>query len=295
MKSLLLGSCALLSLACVAAAADVKLVEDPPTSKAPEAGDLAGRIANPSSVAALAAVSRVTGKRYTPKSFDPKTGRFVFAKLPGDAYYDVCIKTAEGQRIEGIDLSWFECRMLALADKRREELGVPAPSDHTFSKTDADALIKFVANREDFSDLNRPLYIRGDAGRAVMLVERIRSTKFHASKAGELIWRTDLWYFTFDAGGWQLLGRTERLVERHRFVGNAWDSFAIVYEAALSGYVNAKGDSKPIVYTIGATFDPTKGRVAGAATKQPAKPVVLGLPAATTRPGNELKIPAEDS
>jgi len=300
------------AFACVSAAeaaAPATLTEDPPTAKAAKAGALGGTIGNAGQVATLTAVSRVTGRRYTPKTFDRKSGRFRFEGLPGDATYDVCITTRDPRRvekiaprrvekiaprrIEGIDLSWVEARMLRLAAKRRKDLGVPAPAEHTFTRADADELVKFVAEREDFSDVNRPLYIRGEAGRAVMLVERIRSRQFHAAKSGEMIWRTDLWYFTYDAGGWQLVGNTERLVERRRLLPDAWRRFTLVYEAALSGYVDENGKSKPIAYTLAEPPDPAKGRIAGRPLKEAAKPVILGLPPTATRPAGRSVLPAK--
>ena len=181
--------------------------------------------------------------------------------------------------------------MLRLAAKRRKELAVPAPRARAFTRADADALVKFVADREDFSDVNRPLYIRGDGGRAVMLVERIRTREFHAAKAGEMVWRTDLWYFTFDAGGWQLVGNTERLVERHRLLADAWSRFTVVYEAALSAHVDEHGKSQPIAYSLGEPLNPATGRIAGRPIAEAAKPIILGLPTTHTRPASEFILP----
>ena len=276
----------------------VRLVEDPPTGKPPKAGALSGVIENADRVARLGAVSRVTGKRHDPASFDRKTGKFLFSGLPGDARYDVCITTSDGRRIEGIDLSWFEARLLRLAARRRKDLGLPQPPPHAFGKADVTELIRFVTDRKDFSDVNRILYIQGHGDKAVVLAERIRTTGYYDAAGNyydagsHTIWRTDLWYFTFDAGAWQAVSNVDRQVERHSdFRPDTLAKFTLVYEADLSGYVDEDGRSEPIRFTVGKKLDPAKGRVAGSPFAIVTKPVVLGLSKPTSRPARPQEAP----
>jgi hypothetical protein len=276
-------------------AAGGALVEDAPTAKPPKPGALHGRIANADQVKELSAVSRVTGTRYAPQTFDRKAGSFAFKDLPGDACYDLCITTADGRRIEGIDLNWFEARLLRLAETRAKELGVPSRGGHAFTGDDAEELVRFVASRKEFHDVNRLLFVRGLGDKAVALAERIRAREFYDSRAGEAIWRTDLWYFTFDAGGWQQVPNVERRIERHQFLPEDWGKFTLVYEAALSGYVDPDGRSSPIDYTVPKDLDPAKGRIAGAQLRQDTHPVVLGMApgaAPATRPAGTQSRPA---
>ncbi len=247
-----------------------RLIEDPPSVPVPVAGDVTGVVVPASKVAKLTAVSRVTGKRYEPAAFDRQSGRFRFAALAGDASYDVCIVTGDGRRIEGIDLSWFEARAQRLAAIRRKQLGLPDPPRHVFSAADADELRRFIANRKDFSGTNRPLAIGGLGPQAVMLVERVRTTPFHGGAKNERIWRTDLFYFTYDAGGWQMLPNARRLVERAHFTPAAWKKFSIRYDPALSVYVAPDGKAKPLRYTI------AEKPVA------PTEPILMGVPPAAT-------------
>ena len=258
------------------AAAVFQLREDAVSVAQPVAGDLTGTLAPTGEIASVSAVSRVTGRRYDPAEWDAATGRFLFRSLPGDASYDLCLRLTDGRRVEGVDLSWFEARFLRLAAIRRKQLGIPGPPEHTFTAADAAELVRFIADRKDFSDINRPLYIRGDGGRAVMLVERVRTERFHGAKPDEIIWRTDLMYFTYDAGGWQILPNTRRLVERKRFGREAFATFTISYDAALTAYIDNAGRSRPIVYTIRPEPSAATGRLAGQSPATPAEPVVLG-------------------
>jgi len=252
-----------------------ELREDPPSIPQPKTGDLIGTLAPAADIATLSAVSRVTSRRYEPTEWSPATGRFRFRALPGDASYDLCLQMTDGRRIEGIDLSWFEARFHRLAAIRRKQLGITDPAPHTFTKADADAMVGIIAQRKDFSDINRPLYIRGDGGKAVMLVERIRSERFHAAEPAETIWRTDLMYFTYDVGGWQILPNTRRLVERRRFGPNEWGRFTIAYDHRLTAYLDEEGRVRPLTFAVPAEFPHPTGRLAGQAFYPPPSPVVL--------------------
>ena len=81
----------------------MELAEDAPSVSPPKPGDLAGRVRPTADILRLSAVSRVTGKTYTPSEFDKRTGQFRFKNLPGDANYDIRLETTDGRRIEGID------------------------------------------------------------------------------------------------------------------------------------------------------------------------------------------------
>ena len=261
------------------------LREDPPTVQPPRAGSLHGVVRPADRIAGLTAVSRVTRKRYEPKTFDHKSGALVLDDLPGDAAYDLCLTMTDGRRVEGIDLSWVEARLARLADERRVRLGLPEPpGPREFTRRDANELIDLVSRRPDFFDVSRILHLRGLGDRAVALTERVRTREFHGRRDGETIWRTDLQYFTYAAGGWKLQANTDRLVERRRFTPDQCASVALVYDPALSGYVDPNGHSEPIRYTLGERIDEGAGRIAAGPRGLVAAPVVWGLPVATSRP-----------
>lgn len=259
------------------AAGVTQIREDRPVATRPEGGDVTGRIAPAGKVDGIDAVCRATGKRYKPASFDPKTGKFTFRKLPGDAAYDVCVGTRDGARIEGIDLSWHEARMLRLAAIRRKQLGLPPEAKRGFSAGDAQELLKYVRDLKDFADVRRVLYLNGFGQRATMLVEVMRTRKFHAQRGSEVIWRIELWYFKYHYGGWERVGHVERVLERHRIPISKWQTITKVYYPQLSVRVDDRGDSRPLEFRIPDRLEPARGRIAGTDPPQKTKPIILGV------------------
>ena len=239
------------ALAAVTVAGQPALKEDVPTARAPRAGSVRGAVLPADRVSRLYAVSRVTGKTYAPESFDKKTGQFLFKNLPGDATYDIGVRTTDGRTIEGIDLEFQDARLLRLARKRREELKLPPERSHKFGQDDVAELLKFVRDMKDFMDLRRVLYIRGHGRRAVMLLELMRTRQFHAS-GGAIIWRVELWYFENQFGGWEKLPNQERVLRRERITPRQWGRISVEYTPRLSVYVEPTGFAKPLKYTIAA-------------------------------------------
>jgi len=270
--------------AAAAGAPPIVIREDPPVASAPKPGRVTGTIAPAGAVAKLYAVSRATGKRYGPSAFDRKSGRFAFKNMPGDAAYDVGVITHDGRRIEGIDLSWHEARWLRLAAIRRKQLKVPPAQTHRFSRADAVELLKYVRDLKDFTDVRRALYLRGEGVHATMLVEVMRVRDFYARRGEELIWRTELWYFKYQHGGWERVANVERVLERHRIPAAKWQAITLVYYPALTAWVDEAGRSKPIKFTIPRDLDRARGRLADTEPAQETQPILLGLPEPKTRP-----------
>jgi len=270
--------------AAAAGAPPIVIREDPPVASAPKSGRVTGTIAPAAEVAKLYAVCRATGKRYGPSAFERSTGRFAFDNVPGDAAYDVGVVTRDGRRIEGIDLSWHEARWVRLAEIRRKQLKIPPEQTHRFTRADAAELLKYVRDLKDFTDVRRALYLRGDRIRATMLVEVMRVRDFYARRGGELIWRTELWYFKYQHGGWERVANVERVLERHRIPAAKWRTITLVYDPALTASVDQAGRSRPIKFTIPKDLDPARGRLADTEPVQKTKPILLGLPQPKTRP-----------
>lgn len=263
------------------------LREDPPLVLPPKAGDLRGTISLADRVSQLSAVSRVTGRRYLPARFDKGTGEFVFEALPGDARYDLCLTLADGRRIEGIDLDWVEARLLRLAELRRQDLGLPPQVERAFTREDAAALLKYVADLKDFTDARRVLFLHGYGARATMLVEVMRTADFYAEREDEVIWRVELWYFTYEAGGWQRQANTERVLERMRIPVAQWKTITLVYEPSLSMHVDPDGRCEPVRYKVPDMLDPAKGRLAGTEFKQDTQPALLGIGSPASQPSTQ--------
>jgi hypothetical protein len=276
---------------CLAAA---EVAEDAPPAGAPKTGEVAGTIAPAAKVAAVSAVSRVTGEVYPPADWDKPTGRFVFRRLGGDARYDIRIRTTDGRDIEGIDLDFVEGRLLRLAELRRRELGLPGEPNEPFTKSDADAILRYVDEMADFMNIRRVLYVAGQGGRATMLVELMRTEAFHAQAAEEVIWRVEMWYFERSAGGWERVANQERVLRRERLSLAAWREIDVAYYPELSAYISPEGKSQEIKFDIPDKPDPSRGRPARSEVNFRTTPHVLGLDegvgarprAGATQPGN---------
>jgi len=265
------------SLLTVLAAADrITLTEDEPAVGAPKSGDVSGVITPPANVTGLKAVSRVTSKAYRPHSFDPKTGKFLFKALPGDARYDICFRAADGRQIEGIDLDFVGSRLLRLAAGRRKQLGLPPERAHTFGPQDVKKLVEFIAAMKDFMEIRRVLYVKGRGVRATMLVELMRTRDFYSRKGSEVIWRVELWYFKNHFGGWDRLPNQERILHRLRVPREKWEKVNLEYFPQLSAYVSRQGKAEPVVFKVPPKGDRSRGRLAGTAPKQETAPNVVG-------------------
>ena len=59
----------------------------------------------------------------------------------------------------------------------------------------------------------------------------------------------------------------------------------LVYDPALSAYVDPQGNSEPLEFTIPDKLDPRRGRLAGTEPKQETEPIVLGVDDDQDRPG----------
>ena len=267
------------SAAIVAATADVKLVEDPPLLRAPADGNVSGVITPPDKVFRVKAVSRTTRRIYLAAAFDDKTGKFLFKNLPGDATYDISVTTTDGRTIEGIDLSMADSRLARLAEKRRRQLGMPPGRTHKFDGDDANALLEYVRDMEDFMDIRRALYVRGHGKYATVLVEMIRTAKFHAAKGSEMIWRIELWYFQYSYGGWERIANTARVLQRLRLPRNEWRKIHVEYYPRLSVYVDATGFARSVAFKLPDKPDASRGRVANTDPKLKTKAHVSGLDA----------------
>lgn len=281
----------ILVMALVSLAA-VPLTEDPPLASPPKTGTLTGRVVSEAPIDSLAAVSRATGKEYAPAPFDGKTGRFAFRDVPGDAVYDLRVKIGP-RTIEGIDLSAPDARMQRLAQVRRRQLGLPPQREHEFVQADADEIVKYVRDMQDFMDIRRVLYVQGHGSGATALVELLRTREFYAAR-GQIVWRVELWYFQEQFGGWQRQGKQDRVLLRERLSGAEWAARHLEYYPELSVTVDGEGQSKPVEFTV-PPADITRGRLPGSDPKVQTARHVLGVAGAESRPRIQGEIPGGDT
>lgn len=264
----------------------IEIKEDAPAQR-PKAGTIKGRISNEKgghqAIRELTAVSRVTGKRYKPDSFDKEKGAFEFKDMPGDANYDVCVTTEDGRRIEGIDLDFVDEGLLRLAEARRDELKMPPDRQHAFTSDDAAALAKFVADLQDFMEIRRPLYIQGHGRRATMLVELLRTREFYSS-GDALLWRVELWYFQENYGAWERVPNQEVVLERKRITPKEWKGIDLEFYPQFSVHVGRMGVAKPMELVIPQAPEASTGRPAGSEPELKTTPHVLGLDKDSSNP-----------
>ena len=268
-------------------AAAVDLVEDAPVVRPPRAGDIRGTISPAGKVQVIWAVSRTTKKTYQADSFNGRTGKFVFKGLPGDATYDVCVKTSDGRTLEGIDLNFVDHRLLRLAVERRKQLKLPPERPHEFDQEDVKELVKYVDGLKDFMDDRRILYVHGQGRRATLLLELLRTRDFYAKAGSQIIWRVELWYFEFQYGGWDQVKDTAKVLRRERIQLPDFRQITLEYYPQLSVYILPTGYAKPLKFKIPDKADPTRGRIPAAPMKLEIKPHVSGLdvkPEATSKP-----------
>jgi len=267
----------------------VDLVEDPPPVARPKSGSVSGTIQPGGKVRRLVAVSRPTGRTYSPESFDRTTGRFRFGGLPGDATYDLRVTTTDERTIEGIDLSWLDARLLRLAAARRKQLGLPPERAEPFTMGDVDALLKWVADWKDFMELKRVLYVRGHGKRATLLVELMRTRAFHAA-AGAVVWRVELWYMKDEFGGWDRIANSERVLHRERIKPDVWRKTDLQYDPRLSVHVDPDGKSGPVHFRLPAKGDLSRGRLRNTDPVVKTKPHVSGLDVKPGKPPEHVTL-----
>ena len=135
---------------------------------------------------------------------DPATTKFTLPNLLPGHTYDLIAWTIDthGQstRWEGITMDYH--RPITPADPM-------TPEDRTW-------LENFVKDMPAFYDKSRVLHLAADHKHATLLVELARTRDFHSDKGGEIIYRTELWYFENLFGGWAKDKNTERVITRIR-------------------------------------------------------------------------------
>lgn len=156
-----------------------------------EAAEVSGRVTDPDACRGVRLLLRENAdwnRPWQPKefvaSYDEETGEFEASGLPAGRY-DLRLML-EGGRADGADL-------------RIED----ADEEDPFTAEDEAAIRELISNTPDaFMDIFRPIAIRGRGDRAKALVELIRARQFHSGKAGEIIWRVEVWSLERHTGAW---------------------------------------------------------------------------------------------
>ena len=273
-------------------AAQATVVADDPTVDSAQPGSVSGTISPANLVQSVSLISRTTGETYEPSEFDADAGTVTFDDLPGDAAYDFIIETLDGRTFEGVDLSVAEARLLRMAAARREELGVEPEPPRPFTQDDATALAAFVRNLVGFMDIRRVVYIRGHGPRATMLLELMRTERFHAD-AGHVIWRVELWYFEYAGVAWQAVAGQARVVRRFRGDPDEWRLIAVEFRPDLSVVIDSDGQSEPVTFEIPEGIAPSRGRPINTEPNLSTQPHVDGIDGPPPPPEDSVLRPPE--
>jgi hypothetical protein len=159
--------------------------------------------------------------------------KITFANLLPATRYDIRLTLANGQVLQGADLSWY-------SDEPLPNNARPMDDDDRKQIQDLFDGIKGFENKRTM------LLISGNHERATVLAELIRDTAFHSDKGGEIIWRIELWYFKNQHGGWEKIAQTNKVLRRERFTKKEEfeKASATKWLAELGGIRVAKDEKK---------------------------------------------------
>jgi len=165
------------------------------------AGSIAINI--PADVKVEKAVATTEKEPKTTITGDIKNQTVTFADpVPGSAY-EAQLTLKDGTVLQGVDMGWYS----RVPDK---------PNADELTDDDRQQMKAVFTAGAQFFNVQEATLIKGNHNRAVMLV-RLERANFHSDKGDEIIWRTELWYFQNEHGGWEKVLQTDRVLRRERF------------------------------------------------------------------------------
>jgi hypothetical protein len=160
----------------------------------------------PPGLKAASAAAYERGKITAPLPAELQAGQVRFTGLKADGMYDLRLRLDDGRELRGVDLRWYAPDA--------------APADeHQFSDEDRQE-IQDICNVPSFYDRAQVVRFEGGGGRIAALVNLVRDRDFHAGK-GQVIWRSEVWYFRYQAGGWEKVSQQALVLDRQRFASRA--------------------------------------------------------------------------
>lgn len=147
--------------------------------------------------------------------YEPQSGAFKVTGLKPDNPYDFLVVLSDGTRMEGVDLT-------------------PRIKDRDPLPLDARAYMqKHFYEMLAFDNERRILAYQGNGLSATALVELARTSAFNDS-GGDVIWRTELWFYEESFGGWKCLTQ-QKVLHRVRMKGKDWANWKWLYVPAWGG------------------------------------------------------------
>lgn len=126
-----------------------------------------------------------------------------FTNLLPDTPYTIRISLADGSTWRGVDMTWYN------AEPLQADAGPITDDDLTEIRS-------IITDVPSFYNKSSVVDVSGNHDRATVLVQLVRDKDFHAG-ANEVIWRMELWYFKFEAGGWAIIPQQNKVLLRVRY------------------------------------------------------------------------------
>jgi len=212
-------------------------------------GVILGTIEPAKPVQGVLAIDRETRQARTGQ-WDSARARFRIEGLTPSHRYDLRILTRLGT-VEGVDLGPREplrATRSAAAEPLREQ--------------DKQQIRRLIRSVERFEDQVRVLFLRGTGEHVTALVEKLRTRPFHGMRGEEVIWRIEVWYFTWQYGGWQREANVEKVLIRRRMLRRDFENITWVFDPDLGGIVAAPpAIAKPLKIRLGPQFDKRFGQL----------------------------------
>ena len=255
------------------------------------AGQMEVVVSNPEKVKEVKVIQRLPNDlmRINQKVVNAKptdeNGHFIVEDLPAGVY-DICIGT-EDHRIEGVNLNagastdepvfhwWLPGNRLTAerydpntAFEEGVEVTEEERTEAIRKKFRLDALLQCfetLAKIKRFENFFRVIYVSGTAQSAKALVELRRDGGHYGEQGDEVVWRSEVWTFTWANGAWVAQNRGATVIQRLRVQRSQFALFDTLYDPALGG-IRIEADGKTTVqYTLPAVLDDKMGK----ARKQP--------------------------
>ncbi len=196
----------------------------PFTSLAADTGTITGTVDKPDLVGSVGAIARATSTenpnpKTGPGALDKATGRFTVDSLPLGADYD-CVIAYGGARLEGVNFR-----------VPRSDYEVEQP----LSAEDVATIKSKARGMNSFENVVYILAVEGNIQNAVVVLNKLRTTPFYASKPHEIIWRLELWHFERPEETWVKIQDEWTVLYRERIQQSAYEKKAIVLDPALGG------------------------------------------------------------
>lgn len=196
-----------------------------PTDVAAQEGTILAVVTPADQVRSVCAVDRQGGQRFA-GSVDPASGRLIIGGLPVDAAYDCVIDYLDAtsglaSRLEGVSMK------VPRSDYIEEQ---------PLSAEDVATIQGKIRKMNQFEDVVEILAIDGNIQHAAVVVNKLRTRPFYASKPGEVIWRLELWHYERPEDTWLKVQDEMFLVlYRERIQRRVYDEKSLTLDPGLGG------------------------------------------------------------